>query len=122
MQTELCIIAVNCTYAMFGKRDVKCCLGGKSAASKNNILEHGSKTLPTVSPFYGINSSVCVVLEIFSTKKKRKNETSKSWKRLKGAKRKDLEDTLVIWIGKMHIKMKRQITQVLRKKGKIFGK
>jgi hypothetical protein len=37
--------------------------------TNNNILMQENKILPTISPFYRVNTSVGVVLEIFSEEK-----------------------------------------------------
>jgi hypothetical protein len=55
--------------------------------AKNNILMQARKTLPTISPTYGVNASISRrrVGDIFSERKKWENETRDSVKWLKGA-------------------------------------
>jgi hypothetical protein len=50
--------------------------------AKNNILVQGSKILPTISPFYGLNPSISrrCVGDILSESKKWENETCESVK------------------------------------------
>jgi hypothetical protein len=57
--------------------------------SKNNILLQVSKIMLTVSPFYGVNSSIGTVLEIFSEKRSGKTKCENA-RRLKGTKLKTL--------------------------------
>lgn len=60
------IITISCICLTWGRKpllnfgEMK-----KTMPRKNNILMQASEILPTVSPFYGVNTSVIDVLEIF---------------------------------------------------------
>jgi hypothetical protein len=61
------------------------------------------------------------VLEIFSQKKKKENETCENVTRLKGTKFKDHEDALVIRIGQVNVKNGTASHEVVKEKVKVIG-
>jgi hypothetical protein len=92
--------------------------------TKNNMLVQVSKIFPTVSPVCGVNPPIiwCCVGDIFFFGGGGKQKMNKSVKWLKGEKREDFEDTLIIWILQMNARNGTATDELIKGEAKVLGR